>query len=69
MAYPDEGDTETTEGSGGTPHAAFEFYTTVPKDDRIWANMYCVFMFDRQIFSEHRHEKFIRGPTSGQHPR
>ena len=69
MAYPGEGDTKTTEGPGGSPHAPFRFDTTVPKDDRIWANMYCVFMFDRQIFSEHRHERFIRGPTSGQYPR
>jgi hypothetical protein len=35
-----------------------------PKHDPIWAKMYCVFMFDRQIFSEYRPRRSNTGQCS-----
>ena len=54
---------------GSTTRIPFLPVTTVPKDDPRWAKMYCVLMFDGQIFSEHRYEGYIRNPTPGRYSR
>src|SRR5215211_5863603 len=69
IACPGDRNMETVERFGRAPHIPLGSDTTSPKDDRIWAKMYCVFMFDRQIFSEHRYESFIRDPTSDRRSR
>jgi hypothetical protein len=51
------------------PHVPLQSDTTVPKEDPIWAKMYCVLMFDIQLFAEHHHERFRSGPTSGRRSR
>lgn len=48
---------ETVESFGGTPYIPFKTNTAVPKDDSIWARMYYLFMFNRELFSERYHKR------------
>jgi transposase len=56
-AYLSHWNMETVESFGGIPYIPFKSNTVVPKDDSIWARMYYVFMFNRQLFLEHYHKR------------
>ncbi len=47
----------SVEGEGGTPYIPFKSNTVIPKDDSIWAKMYHLFMFNREEFMRHYHQR------------
>ncbi len=56
-AYPSHKNLTVVAQLGGTPFIPFKSNTVVPTDDSQWARMYHYFMFNRECFLEHYHQR------------
>jgi transposase len=56
-AYLSRWNMETVEAAGGTPYIPFKSNTVIPKDDSVWTRMYHLFMFNREEFLRHYHQR------------
>ena len=62
-AYLSRWNMETVEAAGGTPCIPFKSNTVIPRDDSIWARMYHLFMFNREEFLRHYHQRSNAEPV------
>jgi transposase len=56
-AYPSHKNMALVNQFGGTPYIPFKTNVVAPTDDSVWAKMYHLYMYQREAFLEHYHQR------------
>jgi transposase len=56
-AYPSHKNMALVNQFGGMPYIPFKTNTVAPTDDSVWARMYHLYMYQREAFLEHYHQR------------
>lgn len=56
-AYPSHKNMALVNQFGGTPYIPFKSNTVAPIDDSVWSKMYHLYMYQRDTFLEHYHQR------------